>query len=521
MNARRTSALLLAVVALVATALVGCGGGDDGGEDVDVGPAAAAPADAPIYLDATVKPAAAQASDAEGALGKVLDTDDPGGRLISLIDEEGQEEPPARRFTYQADIEPWLGDQIGFAFLNFAEEEDAAAIVETTDPDAALAFARKSAGATGNPAPQEYEGVQYQTAPAAEEGDFEIFGIVDDFLVYGTLAGFKAVVDASRGDSLGDSDEFTDALADLPDDRLGTLYTVPRNLLRAIPSDEIDQGTRALLENAAGENLNSPVSGALTATPESFDLEFIAEGGDLETPESALIGEVPADAWLAFGIGDLGSTVRRSLDQLRDGDIPGLDQAISQLEGTTGSSLDELTDALGDSVIYVQGVNEPTLAGALVVQVKDPELTGRLLSQLQGLLTLGGIAGVKALSLPGGGSGFQINDPSNFPQPIELAQQGDKFVIGYGNGSAQQALQPAEPLSGTPTFGAAKDQVSALGADLFLSFPQIFQLAESEGAKKDSDYLEAKPYIDALEYLISGSGTDDGKAEAKAILGLK
>jgi hypothetical protein len=128
---------------------------------------------------------------------------------------------------------------------------------------------------------------------------------------------------------------------------------------------------------------------------------------------------------------------------------------------------------------------------------------------------------VKALSLPAGGSGFQINDPSNFPQPVELAQLGDKFVIGYGNGSAQQALQPADPLSGSPTFGAAKDQVAALGADLFLSFPQIFQLAEAEGAKQDPGYLEAKPYIDALEYLISGSGTDDGKAEAKAVLGLK
>ena len=72
-------------------------------------------------------------------------------------------------------------------------------------------------------------------------------------------------------------------------------------------------------------------------------------------------------------------------------------------------------------MIYVQGVTEPTLSGALIVQVKDGELTGRLLSQLQGLLALGGAAGVKALSLPAGGSGFQINDPSNFPQPVELA----------------------------------------------------------------------------------------------------
>jgi hypothetical protein len=517
LDARRTSALLLAIVALVVTALAGCGGDDDGGEDVDVGPAAAAPSDAPIYVDAAVRPEGAAKMNAEASLGKILDTDDPGGRLMALFDQAAGEEPPARRVTYEADIEPWLGDRVGAFFTSFEEEGKGALVIETTDPQAALDVARRSEGVSGTTGETEYNGATYQPTG---EGD-DAFGIVGDFLVFGDEVGIKAAIDASAGDSLGDSGEFTDALADLPDDRLGTLYTVPRNLLAAIPTDELDVGDRSTFENVAGENLDAPVSGALTATPESFDLEFISEGDELETPESALIGEVPADAWLAFGIGDLGSTVRQLLDQLRNADIPGLDQGISQLEGTTGSSLDELTDALGDSVIYVQGVTEPTLTGGLVVQVKDPELTGRLLSQLQGLLTLGGAAGVQALSLPGGGSGFQVNDPSNFPQPVELAQQGDKFVIGYGEGSAQQALQPADPLSGSPTFGAAKDQVAALGADLFLSFPQIFQLAEAEGAKKDPGYLEAKPYIDALEYLISGSGTDDGKAEAKAVLGLK
>ena len=515
MNARRTSALLLVIIALVATAITGCGGDDDGGEDVDVGPAAAAPANAAIYLDGTVRPQGSGRTDAEGALGKVLDTDDPGSRLISLIDEAAQQEPPAERFTYEADIEPWLGDRIGAFFVRFEGEGTGAAVVETTNPDQALDFARRTeSGATET---AEHGATTYYRNPA----DGDSFALVGDFLVFGDEAGVTAAIDADAGDSLGDSGEFTDALADLPDDRLGTFYTVPRNLLAAIPQDQFEVGDRATFENVVGENLDAPVSGALTATPESFDLEFIAEGEGVETPESSLIGEVPADAWLAFGIGDLGSSVRQILDRLRDADIPGLNQGISQLEATTGSSLDELTDALGDSVIYVQGVTEPTLSGALVVQVKDAELTGRLLSQLQGLLALGGAAGVKALSLPAGGSGFQINDPSNFPQPVELAQLGDKFVIGYGNGSAQQALQPADPLAGSPTFGAAKDQVAALGADLFLSFPQIFQLAEAEGAKQDPGYLEAKPYLDALEYLISGSGTDDGKAEAKAVLGLK
>ena len=49
----------------------------------------------------------------------------------------------------------------------------------------------------------------------------------------------------------------------------GPSTTVPRNLLAAIPPDEFDVGARATFENVVGENLDAPVSGALTATPES------------------------------------------------------------------------------------------------------------------------------------------------------------------------------------------------------------------------------------------------------------
>jgi hypothetical protein len=57
--------------------------------------------------------------------------------------------------------------------------------------------------------------------------------------------------------------------------------------------------------------------------------------------------------------------------------------------------------------------------------------------------------------------------------------------------------------------------------DFFLDFPTVFRLAESEGAKSDPDYRRAKPYIDALSYLATGSGTEGDQAELKAVVGLK
>jgi hypothetical protein len=156
-----------------------------------------------------------------------------------------------------------------------------------------------------------------------------------------------------------------------------------------------------------------------------------------------------------------------------------------------------------------------------VVQTKDPDLTGRLLNQLQSLVQLGSGGGVKQLKLSGGGTGFQLNDPTQTPQPIEFAQQGDKLVIGYGVNSAEQSLAPAHKLSDSPTFSTARGQVSDLGTDFFLDLPKVFKLAESTGAKSDSGYLQAKPYLDALTYLVTGSGSKDDQAELKAVVGLK
>jgi hypothetical protein len=508
---RRLYALLLACVALPAAILAGCSGGAGGG-GVDVGPAAAVPANTPIYLDATVKPAGTTQSDANAALGKVLDTDDPGGKIVSLI--EDQAKADGHPINFQQDIAPWLGQKAGIFFTTLGEDSKGAAVIETTNPSASLAFAQKVSGDTAtDPAPQTYKGASYQTDKSEPD---QVFGTVGNFLVTGNLEGFKAAVDANSGDSLGDNGDFKDSIGDLPDDRLGTLYTIPKTFIDALGS-QFDAQSRAALEQSSGQNLEEPVAGALTSTPNSFELEATGGSEGLDTPESSLIGDVPGQSWLALGIGDLGDTVKRILDQLKD-QIPNYDQVQQQIEQTTGSSLDQLTGALGDAVIYVQGTKQSTLTGALVVQSKDPELTGRLLNQLQGLLQLGGK--IKPLQLSGGGTGFRMADPS-IPQPVEIAQQGDKLVIGYGAGSAEASLTPAQTLADSPAFTQAHDQISSLGTDLFVNLQPIFALAESSGAKSDPDYQQAKPYLDALSYVVTGSGSSGDKADFKAVLGLK
>jgi hypothetical protein len=84
-----------------------------------------------------------------------------------------------------------------------------------------------------------------------------------------------------------------------------------------------------------------------------------------------------------------------------------------------------------------------------------------------------------------------------------------------------QSLAPAQKLADTPSFAAAQGQVSSLGTDFFLDLPKVFSLAESQGAKSDPGFVQAKPYLDALTYLVTGSGSKGDQADFKAIVGLK
>ena len=131
----RVQSLLLACVALPAAILAGCGGG--GGSGPDVGPAAAVPASAALYLDATVKPTGTARSDANAALSKIMKTPDPGAKIISLI--EGQSKADGHPINYQRDIAPWLGQKAGVFFTSFGQTaQHGAAVVETAEVGGAV-----------------------------------------------------------------------------------------------------------------------------------------------------------------------------------------------------------------------------------------------------------------------------------------------------------------------------------------------------------------------------------------------
>ena len=46
-------------------------------------------------------------------------------------------------------------------------------------------------------------------------------------------------------------------------------------------------------------------------------------------------------------------------------------------------------------------------------------------------------------------------------------------------------------------------------------------LAAASGASADADYQQAKPYLDSLDFLAVGSGSEDDRAVGRFVIGLK
>jgi len=529
MRVRRLGAL--AVCGVTFLALAGCGSEDEE-ESVDAGPAAVVPANAPFYFDASVRPEGGARDGAEAAASKILGSEDPGGTLVSLIEDAAADEDVD--LNWEEDVEPWLGEKVGFFPTSLAGESEVALIAETTDPEAALEFVRTQDEV--RPTEREYEGTSFQLD---SEGD--AFGIVDDLLVSATPKGFKRVVDAAQGESLGDSEEFKDSVGDLSGDRLATLYAVPRDFLEAIPEEELEPEGRNIFLKAIGESADAPVLGELTASAEDIELELSAIGGTVETEQSNLLNQLPGEAWLALGLGDIGGAIQNGLDRVESTEVKGLsgEQLRSQLDELTGLDLDQVAQALGGGALFVQGDSTLDLRGALIIQSNDEEVSAELLDSLESLISAqAGTSGVSVTSLSSETSsssesttdgseqtqtGFQV-ESDDLPQPIQVVQEGERIIAGYGGGIVGEIINSSgktSGLTGTPGFTAAEEAVGSLGLDAYLSFRPVFELAENLGAEDDPDFESAKRYLNSLEFLAIGSGNEGERALLRMVVGLK
>jgi hypothetical protein len=515
----------LAALSLLAALVVACGGGAASGE---ADPASAVPADAMFYGEATIKPEGGTRDDALAAAGKVLRTDDPEGKIRSLLDEavaEGNE----GKLDYDKDIKPWLGDRIGLWFdtrLDRDGDPGGALIVAVTDQDAAIGAVRKASANRGDKlTKRSYSGTDYEL-----DQDGDAFGPVgDDFIAFGPEAQFKRTLDAEKGQALADVHSYKQSLEKLDDDRLAHFYADFRKILDlAMRSEGEEQDLQQLKALIPFDKLG-PIMGSFQADADrlALDVSLSAARGDLgafgnlySISETPLLEDLPGDSWAAYGVAKYGQSLRQALD--RYAGLLGGVAASEQLKNQLGIDLDEdILSWVGDVALFVRGDTVNTLDGGLVIQVTDEAKAAKGFGKLVGLLQSAGGVGATPVHVDCAETAFAIQDGST-PKPIVVARSSSKVVAAYGFDAAKTALNPRSKLGDSDAWKAAQDALDDddMQPSLFVAMPPILSLVDSSGSA-DADYAKAKPYLEAYDVFALGAKTSDGTARVRFAAGLK
>jgi hypothetical protein len=503
-------ALAVGVVALAAC------GGDDGPANPD--PATLAPADAVLYVEAVPRPEGEAREGAEAGLAKLLDSDDPGAFIVEQLDRGLAEEDVG--ITFEEDVEPWLGERAGL-FLSGVDSEGemtGAALVAVTDPDAALETVDELLGAAEEPVEDRtYGGVTYR---ASEQDD--AVGIVGDFLVAGSEAGFMQAVDASEGEQLASDDGYKEAIAVADEDRLLTLYAVPGPLLEELAaSGELAPGEADELRDQLGAAAEGPLVAWVTLGSDRLSLAGAAAAAGGPPPgEAALLGDLPSDSWLALGGADLGESIEEALTGAALGaeldiDVGGV-EAIERELGIDVAR--DLTSWLGDGAAFVSGTSLFGVGGGVVVQTTDKAASARAIQLLGAALEEAGVE----LRPSGVGAGYEFRIPGA-PVAAEVVQDGDRVVAVAGGVSLEDVLDPgSNTLEDSEAFQAAREALGdGFEVGLYLRLVDLLRLVEGvPGVGADPDFRQVRRFLDHLDYLVAGARREGDLDVAALTIGL-
>jgi hypothetical protein len=274
--------------------------------------AAMAPAGSAAYVNVYLKPSAGQQLNLADLIGRLPGFADE-ATLDAKVDQIIGNLLSGTGIDYQAQVKPWLGDQLAIVAQPAPGDgaaSAAVAILAVRDRDAAADAVAGLAGEAGAGATTEtYRGVALQIADGAA------YAFLDDALVVGPTAdSLHPVIDVTQGgaDALAARADFGAAMARIPADHLASAFVNVAALMGAPESDGISTAAFALVAERDGLRVTG-----------SMPVEGEGGGGG----PSTAVDWMPADA-LAAAV------------------VFGLPQVIDDVEGAIGGT-DAGSEALG------------------------------------------------------------------------------------------------------------------------------------------------------------------------------
>lgn len=518
MTTIRRPVLLSLLGALLALVVAACGGSGD----ENANPASVVPADAPLYLEATVRPEGDLRADFDAAASKILRTQNPSAQIRQLVDGVLRQDG----VSYAQDVKPWLGRRAGVFLSDFAREGPQGAVVlSTSDTGAALDAIEK--GAEGEVRQRSVAGTDLRV-----DSDGTAFAAVEDVVVAGTEQGVRAAIEATERDrTLEGFDPFTRTRDAVGPQRLALGWVNLAAILDVVTQDpSFPPPARGALRQLLARQGTEGVALALGADAQAVRVDVAARvrppaGAPDPGAAAAALRSAPGDAFAAIGLADLSGQITRQLELLgQSGAVPGGDPR-ALLEGL-GRQLDidverDLLAWMGDGVAFVRG-SGLDLGGALVVESSDPAATRR------GIAGLGRL--IKAVQRDAevddadveGAKGLTVELP-DLPLPIFLVAAGDRFIAAVGESSLQAAMEPDGTLGEAENFRRA---AGALGEGippaLYVDVAKTFDLvAAFTGAARDPQVAQVLRYLEAFTGLAAGSRQDGELQRSRLALGLR
>jgi hypothetical protein len=507
------------LIVLSAVLVAGCGGGDDSGGGGD--PAAVVPASTPVFVEFALRPDDETKQNIDSLAQKIAGVDNVGDLIISEL--ENSASADGEEFDYEKEVEPWLGEQGGLFMQEYEGDdfEGYGAAIQTTDEDAAREFIDKQVEADDEEVKDgSYEGVDFKV-----EEDETTFGVFDGLVVMAEdEAIFKQMVDAANGENLGGKDDYTSAVANVPDDSAADAFVDIGALVKE-SGEEIDSDTRLFLDTAGIEPEEATAVASLVPGSDQVEIELSTNLSGENPPSgdaSELLGSLPGTSVGAFAAAEFGKRFNEGIDQIDKEGIPGEIPPNQLKKGlkSAGIDLESIAGSIEDVGLYVTGNSERTLGGALVMDTDDASQAKNTVSNLGLFLRSANIPGVTAIS--GKASGFSIRDAELGPQPVVIVAKGSRIAIGYGRASALAAFQESgKTLADLPAYKDAKSALGSTPVTAFVSGAPAFRLAKALMPPGDEGFEEAEEFLRKIDYVAVGSEASDGLATAKLIVGVK
>lgn len=265
--------------------------------------------------------------------------------------------------------------------------------------------------------------------------------------------------------------------------------------------------------------------------------------------------ELPGESWLALGLGHVGATLTGDVQALH-----GLASLLTSLGGasTTGSSSAEglaggfsikgllagvLTPLsvlsapgaqtqqdflswMSSAGLFVSGTTIVNLRAAVVLGSKDPARSQAAITKLGAQLSKAG-GSVQSISIPGTDAAISAR-VSGLPVELDIANGRSssgqtKFVIGLGEASVQDALNPSSTLSSAASSSTAAGTLGeGIRPSLIVEFPPLLSLLEGVGLSEDPSIAKILPDLRSLTTLAGGAKSlGGGIARFHLVLGLQ